>query len=156
MSGECMLLGSVSSQQRFGVTDVKALSMSQLFGLGQTVFVIGLRQISVTALFYLENRRKIHPRGMRACWPKDTKRREWGSAPHGKERARALAPPICFSSPGLPSVNGASQECCLFYLRSHSGPRAFLWPSSVLFSGLFPSLSFSHRHSGLLFPVLTT
>ena len=62
-----MLLGSVSSQQRFGVTDVKALSMSQLFGLGQTVFVIGLRQISVTALFYLENRRKIHPRGMRAC-----------------------------------------------------------------------------------------
>ena len=37
MSGECMLLGSVSSQQRFGVTDVKALSVSQLSGLGQTV-----------------------------------------------------------------------------------------------------------------------
>ena len=28
--------------------------------------VIALRQISVTAQFYLENRRKIHPRGRRA------------------------------------------------------------------------------------------
>ena len=37
MSAECMLLGSISSQQRFGVTDVKALSVSQLSGLGQTV-----------------------------------------------------------------------------------------------------------------------
>ena len=37
MSGECMLLGSVSSQQRFGVTDIKALSVSQLSGLGQTI-----------------------------------------------------------------------------------------------------------------------
>ena len=37
VSGECILLGSVSSQQRFGVTDIKALGMSQLSGLGQTV-----------------------------------------------------------------------------------------------------------------------
>ena len=37
LSGECMFLGSVSSQQRFGVTDIKALDMSQLSGLGQTV-----------------------------------------------------------------------------------------------------------------------
>ena len=37
LSGECMLLGSVSSQQRFGVTDIKALGVSQLSGLGQTV-----------------------------------------------------------------------------------------------------------------------
>ena len=37
LSGECMLLGSVSSQQRFGVTDFKALEASQLLGLGQTV-----------------------------------------------------------------------------------------------------------------------
>ena len=36
-SGECMLLGSVSSQQRFGVTDIKALDASQLSGLGQTM-----------------------------------------------------------------------------------------------------------------------
>ena len=37
VSGECMLLGSVSSQQRFGVMDVKALGVSQLSGLGQTM-----------------------------------------------------------------------------------------------------------------------
>ena len=37
MSGECILLGSVSSQQRFGVMAIKALRMSQLSGLGQTV-----------------------------------------------------------------------------------------------------------------------
>ena len=37
LSDECMLLGSVSSQQRFGVTDIKALSVSQLSGLGQTM-----------------------------------------------------------------------------------------------------------------------
>ena len=36
-SGECILLGSVSSQQRFEVTDVKALGASQLSGLEQTV-----------------------------------------------------------------------------------------------------------------------
>ena len=37
LSGECMLLGSVSSQQIFGVMDIKALSASQLSGLGQTM-----------------------------------------------------------------------------------------------------------------------
>ena len=37
VSGECMLLSSVSSQQKFGVTDIKALSVSQLSGLGQTL-----------------------------------------------------------------------------------------------------------------------
>ena len=37
LSGECVLLGSVSSQQRFGVMDIKALGASQLSGLGQTV-----------------------------------------------------------------------------------------------------------------------
>lgn len=36
-SGECMLLGSLSSQQRFGAADIKALCTSQLSGLGQTV-----------------------------------------------------------------------------------------------------------------------
>ena len=48
---------------------------------------------------------------------------------------------------------GLSQECCLFYLKSS------LWSSDLLlfyFSGLFPSLSCSHRHFGLLFPILPT
>ena len=54
---------------------------------------------------------------------------------------------------GLPYVNWAIQECCLFY------PRSSLWSSDLpvfYFCGIFPSLSFSHRHSGLLFPILTT
>ena len=53
----------------------------------------------------------------------------------------------------LPHVNWASQECCLFY------PRSSLWSLDLplfCFPGLFPSLSFSHRHSGLLSPTLTT
>ena len=54
---------------------------------------------------------------------------------------------------GLPYVNWASQECCLFYLRSSP------WSSDLplfYFHGLFLSLSFSHRHFGLFFPILTT
>ena len=37
--------------------------------------VIALRQINVTALFYLEDSRKIHLRGVRARRFKDAKRR---------------------------------------------------------------------------------
>ena len=60
-----------------------------------------------------------------------------------------------FSLPlGLPYVNWASQECCLFYLRS-SLQSSFDLPL-FYFRGLFLSLSFSHCHFGLLFPILTT
>ena len=56
----------------------------------------------------------------------------------------------------LSYVNWASQEGCLFYLRSS------LWSLDIplfYFPGLFPSfpsLSFSHHHFGLLFPIITT
>ena len=53
----------------------------------------------------------------------------------------------------LPYINWASQEGCLFYLRSS------LWSSDLplfYFHRLFLSLSFSHGHSGLLFPLLPT
>ena len=61
---------------------------------------------------------------------------------------------ICFLlCLGLPNIKWASQECCLFYLRSSL-------QSSELplfcFHRLFPSLSFSHHHSGLLFSIVTT
>ena len=92
--------------------------------------------------------REIHPRGVRAGGPKrlEEKRSPWlnfGSAFY-----------FLFLLPlSLPYVNLACQEGCLFYLR-------FSLQSSNLplfyFCGLFPSLSFSHRHSGLLFPILTT
>ena len=119
----------VSSQQRFGATDIKALGASQLSGLGQTVLqllgktalgswtnrVTALRQISVTAPFYLEDSRRIQ----------DSKRREWRSAWGGRKRERkrerecahargrespresALAPPFTcfFLHLGLPYAN---------------------------------------------------
>ena len=50
MSGECTLLSSVSSQQRFGVMDIKALGTSQLSGPGQTV--LQLLDKSVLQLCY--------------------------------------------------------------------------------------------------------
>ena len=53
----------------------------------------------------------------------------------------------------LPYVTWASQEGCLFHLRFS------LWSLDFLlfhFCGLFLSLSFSHHHFGLLFPILTT
>ena len=62
---------------------------------------------------------------------------------------------IYFFSPplSLPFVNWASKEGYLFHLRFS------LWSSDLsffYFRGLFPSLSCSHHHSGLLFPILTT
>ena len=51
LSGECILLNSVLSQQRFEVTDIKALGASQLSGLGQTVLqVLGK---SVLQLYFI-------------------------------------------------------------------------------------------------------
>ena len=52
----------------------------------------------------------------------------------------------------LPYVNWASQEWASHLrssLRSSDLPLFY-------FQGLFPSFSFSHHHSGLLFPILTT
>ena len=60
--------------------DVKTLGMSELSDCvialrSQTDRVIALGQINVTAQFYLENNRKIHPPGVRTCRSKDAKRR---------------------------------------------------------------------------------
>ena len=114
----------------------------------QTDCVIALGQIGVTALsysqFYLENNRKIHPH--RACPPKrHEEKRE--PQPCGSSFYMFYSFPL-----GQLYVNWASQEYCLFYLRSS------LQSSDLplfYFHRLFPSLSFSHHHSGLLFPVLT-
>ena len=60
-----------------------------------------------------------------------------------------------FSSPwACPMQMGLSQECCSTW-SPHPSPWTFLWPSFVLFSRASP-LFFSHRHFGLLFPILTS
>ena len=132
-------------------------------------------QLHFTPQFYLENEKKkknltgkkkkkekIHPLGIRACPRKiheDERERvsEWGWA-WERERPPALwllfLYVVFFSLPlGLPYVNRASLEFCLFYLRSS------FWSSDLPlpnFCWLFHSLSFSHCPSGLLFPILTT
>ena len=106
--------------------------------------VIALRQISVTALFYLENRRRIPPWSVRACQPKDLKGREWRSVwgretERGRERERAqargrgrerestLAPPFMFFPPPGPTLCklGLARSAVCSTWSLHSGPRTF-------------------------------
>ena len=100
--------------------------------------VIALRQISVTALFYLEDSRKIHLRGVRARRSKDTRRRAPQCAGE-RERELALAPLfICFSLPG-PVLCKLGQPG-VFVLPEVLTP--VLGPSFVLFSRAFLFLIF--------------
>ena len=118
--------------------------------------VIALRQISVTAhvtaLFYLEDSRKIHLWGVRARRSKDTRRRApqrtvggWGAV-----RKRASSSVYMFLSPwACPRETGPARSVVCFTQGPHSGPRTF-------FCSIFPALSLSHRHFGLLFLILPT
>ena len=82
-------------------------------------------------------------------------RREGGSTP--KERPQSILLPLSIhlSPPplSLPYVKWASQEGCLFRLRFSLWSSKF---SSFFFLQAFSSLSFSHLHFELLFPILTT
>ena len=97
-------------------------------------------------LSFIGKQRKIHPPGVKAGQPKRLKR---------SPQLNFISSFYVFFSPPLEPapLNWASQEGCLFYLR-------FSLQSSDLplfyFRRLFPSLSFSHRHFGLLFPILAT
>ena len=99
--------------------------------------VIALRQISVTALFYLGDSRELHLRGVKARRSKDTRRR----APQRvgqRERALALALLfICLSLPG-PVLCRLGQPGVLFVLCEVLIP--VLGPSFVSFSRAFPFL----------------
>ena len=95
-----------------------------------------------------DRQRKIHLQGMRAGRPKRCEEKRSTMAQFWLLFLYVFSPPLI-----LPYVNWASQDGCLFYLR-------FSLQSSDLplfyFPGLFSSLSFSHHHFGLLFPILTT
>ena len=134
----------VSSQQRFGATDIKALGASQLSGLGQTVLQL-LGKSVLQLHFYLEDSRRVRVRERER-----DREREKGAHAHGRESPweSALAPPCMFFSLhlGLPDANWA-QPGVLFVL--------FVLPE-VFTVVLTPSLSFSHRHFGLLFSILPT
>ena len=100
--------------------------------------VIALRQISVTALFYLEDSREIHLQSMRARQSKDVKRRVPQHAGE-RERELALAPLFMFFSPG-PVRCKLGQPGVLFVLPEVLTP--VLGLSFVLISRAFLLLSF--------------
>ena len=147
----------VSSQQRFGVTDIKvpsACHSSQVldrpcyssqvlngpcYSSSTKQCYSAVLQLSVTALFYLEDSRKIHLRGVRARRSKDTGRRARPSV-RERERELVLAPLFtCFSLPG-PVLCKLGQPGVLFVLPEVLTP--VLGPSFVLFSRAFPFLVF--------------
>ena len=132
--------------------DIKALGMSQLSGLGQTMLQLSglgrtvlqlldrsVLQLRVTALFYLEDNRKIHLQGMRARRSKDSKS---GAPQRAGERERASQLWflfLCFSLPG-PVLCKLCQPGVLFVLPEVLTP--VLGPSFVLFLQAFPSQVF--------------
>ena len=99
-----------------------------------TDHVITLRsvlQLPVTDQFYLENSRKNPSSRCEVMLTQRCEEKRVGERPRVWERAREIPDPlaplfICFFLPlGLPYVNWATQECCLFYLRSS------LWSSDL-------------------------
>ena len=126
--GVCNFLCSISLQQKIEAMDRPVL------------------QLHVTVQFYFASKWKYIFQAWGWVDPKDVKR--------GQRLSFGSSFYMFFLlSLSLPCENWASQEGCLFYLK-------FSLQSSDLplfyFRGLFPSLSFSHHHSGLLFPILTT
>ena len=139
--GVCNFLSSVSSQQKFEAADQHYSPRTDQCYSGQ------MDELCVTTQLYLENKGEYILEAWGHADPKDVKRRE-------RPPALWLLFYLFFLLRlGLPFVNWASQECCLFCLRSSL-------PSSDLplfyFHGLLPSLSFSHCPSELPFPILTT
>ena len=107
-------------------------------------------QLHVTGLFYLDNNRKTHPWGVRACPPKDTKRRVPQHMGERERKSFASSFYMFFPSPRPVLYKLGQPGVCLFYLRSSL--QSWYLPL-FYFHRLFSPLSFSHHHSGLLFPI---
>ena len=118
-------------------------------------------QLRVTALFYLENSRKIRPRGVRACRPKDAKRRapQCVGEREGDPQSFGSYFNMVFLPLGLPYVNWASKECCLCYLRSSLRSSdlcsIFVSLSCLLATAIWTPVSCSNYLTLLSFPPLT-
>lgn len=126
--------------------------------------VIALRQISVTALFYLEDSRRIHPQRREESGgelgggggDEGREREKEHTHTRGRKRERLAPSLICFLPPGPALCKLGSDRSAVLpeVLSQVLGP--FFDLPLFYFRGLFPSLSFSHRHFGLLFPILST
>ena len=143
-SGQCVISLVLSRHNKNLKRQIlKPLDRTCLSSRKTVLQLSAVGQITVTAPFYLENKRKIHPRGVRACQPKRCK--EERESEHGHERMRetpsALAPHfICFFPPSGPALCKLGQPGMLFALPEVFTP--VLRPSSVLFSWAFPFLVF--------------
>lgn len=136
LSGECVISSVLSHHNK----NLKRWTLKpSAHHSSQTVL-----QLHVTAQFYLENKGKYILEAWGHADPKDTKRGEReNKRACGRERETPspLAPLFAwfFLPLGLPHVNWASQECCLFYLRSSL---RFLDLPLFYFRGLSPFLGF--------------
>ena len=168
VSGQCIRLRSVSSQQKFEATGRQILSVSQLSDRP-----CYSSQVSNTPCYSSQRDqwyRSYYSSILFRKWQENTFLRHEGmpTQRHEEKKGRTHQSvgvgerdpwPFGFSfykfflPLGLPYVKWASQECCLFYLRSSLQSSDL---TLFYFHGLFPFLSFSHRQSRLLFPVLTT
>ena len=165
LSGKYIRLGSVLSQQKFEVTDVRALGMSQLSDrpcyssqvLDRPCYSSQASnrpccnsQISVTTPCYssiLFRKQQENTSQRREGMPTkrlEERREPW---PFGSSFY------VFFPPPG-PALCKLGQPGVLFVLPEVLTP--VLGPSFDLLLSVFPSFSFSHCHSELLFPILTT
>ena len=126
VGGVCNFLGSVLPQQ------ILKRHMNQCCSL-------------VTVQFYLVSKGKYILKAWGRADPRDMKR---SKRPNFGSSFYVFLLPL-----SLPYVKRASKEGCLLYLRFSL--RSLDLPL-FYFHRLCPSLSFSHHHSRLLFPVLTT
>ena len=134
LSGECVLLGSVSSQQRFGATDIKAPGASQLSGLGQTL--LWLLDKSVLQLYFSQ---KIAGESILKAWgpadPKTWREERGGAHQCAQRRGRALWLFFSYVFPSrraCPMQAGLARSAVCPTWSPQPGPRTFLWPSVVL------------------------
>ena len=124
--GVCNFLSSVSSQQKFEVTDGTVLQPHVISSDGPVL------QFHVTAVLF-KKQRKIHPRGMRTGRPKRCKEKRSPQLNFGSSFYMFFFFLLPLS---LPCVNWASKEGCLFYLRfslrSSDLPLFYFWGLSLL------------------------
>ena len=119
----------VSSQQRFGATDIKALGESQLLGLGQTVLqLLGKSVLQLHFIYKIAGESKtqreesggVHGEGERERERERERKRESAHMQAGKrvrEKTLWLLLLYVFSTTwACPMQIGLSQECCLFCL----------------------------------------
>ena len=105
-------------------------------------------QTSVTAWLQLSfiEQRIVYPRAVRVGQPQRI-----GLSPSWLPPFVYLSPPCL--EPALCELGWPKRRGVYFTWSSHSGPWVFF---CSVFVGFFLSLSFSHWHFGLLFPILTT